>query len=329
MNTTPPNADAGAGKVITCGNTTVVLSGSSSTANATFAWVASGGGNIVSDANTATPTVNAAGTYTLTVTDPANGCTATNVVLVTVQPCTTFDGCSPGFWKNHETLWNQFTNFPPAHMPAGLKFITTTNYFTYFGITPGSNGMPTNLTMHGAISQGGGGCKALSRHAVSALLSSASGLNIEYPTGTSDFTSLYNAIRAALLSGKCSGPLFSQLEKISDGDHSNCGKFNALRSIHGNSANIETEVIKNISVVSFPNPYNDKVQFTLKSDITGKGVLEVFNAMGQKMQTVFEGNVVAGRSQTIQYNVPANNRTNLIYRFRVGDKTASGKLLKP
>ncbi|WP_338645735.1 T9SS type A sorting domain-containing protein [Flavobacterium sp. KS-LB2] len=84
-NITPPNANAGADKVLTCTVTSIALSGSSTTAGATFSWVASNGGNIVSGATTATPTVNAAGTYTLTVTDPANGCTATDVALVTLN----------------------------------------------------------------------------------------------------------------------------------------------------------------------------------------------------------------------------------------------------
>ncbi len=85
LDNTPPNANAGADKELTCTVTSIALSGSSTTPGATFAWIASNGGNIVSGANTATPTVNAAGTYTLTVTNPANGCTATDVALVTLD----------------------------------------------------------------------------------------------------------------------------------------------------------------------------------------------------------------------------------------------------
>ncbi len=90
LNNTPPNANAGADAEIICGSTTAALSGSSTTAGATFAWVDSNGGHIVTGAATATPTVDAAGTYTLTVTNPANGCTSTDVALVTVVPCATF-----------------------------------------------------------------------------------------------------------------------------------------------------------------------------------------------------------------------------------------------
>ncbi|MFL9832374.1 hypothetical protein ABS764_16090, partial [Flavobacterium sp. ST-87] len=87
VNKVLPNANAGNDGLILCGTSTVLLSGSSTTPGATFAWVASNGGNIVSGADTATPTVNTAGTYTLTVTNPANGCTATDDVMVTVQVC--------------------------------------------------------------------------------------------------------------------------------------------------------------------------------------------------------------------------------------------------
>jgi hypothetical protein len=47
--------------------------------------VASNGGNIVSGANTAMPLVNAVGTYTLTVTNPTNGCAASDEEIVTLN----------------------------------------------------------------------------------------------------------------------------------------------------------------------------------------------------------------------------------------------------
>lgn len=81
LNNTLPNVNAGADKTLTCTTTSVVLNGSSSTAGATFSW-ATIGGNIVSGGSTATPTVDAAGTYILTVTNPSNGCTAKDTAMV-------------------------------------------------------------------------------------------------------------------------------------------------------------------------------------------------------------------------------------------------------
>ena len=79
-----PNVNAGADKILTCSVTQIALSGTSTTLNASYLWVASNGGNIVSGETTLTPTVDAAGTYTLTVTGP-NGCTASDAALVTLD----------------------------------------------------------------------------------------------------------------------------------------------------------------------------------------------------------------------------------------------------
>lgn len=73
-----PNANAGQDQTLTCATTTVTLTGSSTTAGVTYAW--SGPGGYM--ATTATIQVSTAGTYTLTVTNPATGCYATDVVEV-------------------------------------------------------------------------------------------------------------------------------------------------------------------------------------------------------------------------------------------------------
>src|SRR5206468_1743450 len=80
---TVPIANAGTDKALNCTVTSVTLSGSSSTAGALFNW-STATGNIVSGANTATPVVNKAGTYVLTVTGP-NGCIASDSAVVTAD----------------------------------------------------------------------------------------------------------------------------------------------------------------------------------------------------------------------------------------------------
>lgn len=84
-NTTKPIAIVETGGEITCATPQKQLSGvgSSNGANITYSWVATNGGNIVSGQNTLTPTVNNCGTYTLTVTNATNGCTATASTSVT------------------------------------------------------------------------------------------------------------------------------------------------------------------------------------------------------------------------------------------------------
>jgi len=81
-----PNISAGSDLSILCSGSNVVLQGSGPTGgNFTIQWTTVGG-NIVSGGNTYTPTVSAGGSYTLIVTDNSNGCSATDVTIVTGPP---------------------------------------------------------------------------------------------------------------------------------------------------------------------------------------------------------------------------------------------------
>ena len=77
-NITPPNASATGGE-LTCSSNTVTLQGNSTTNGVTYGWTGPGGYN----SNLQNPEVSAAGTYTLTVTNPANSCTQTATTSVT------------------------------------------------------------------------------------------------------------------------------------------------------------------------------------------------------------------------------------------------------
>jgi gliding motility-associated-like protein len=79
-NTTLPNVSAGSTQTITCTSTSVTLSGSSTTTGVDYSWV---GTSIVNPNNQANGSVSVAGTYTLTVIDPMNGCSNTSSVVVT------------------------------------------------------------------------------------------------------------------------------------------------------------------------------------------------------------------------------------------------------
>jgi gliding motility-associated-like protein len=81
QDTTPPLAEAGESITLTCNSAIDALFGSSPTFNASFFWTTPDG-NIVSGETTTMPVVDAAGTYFLTVTNPANGCTASDSVSV-------------------------------------------------------------------------------------------------------------------------------------------------------------------------------------------------------------------------------------------------------
>lgn len=85
---------------------------------------------------------------------------------------------------------------------------------------------------------------------------------------------------------------------------------------------------KELKVKAYPNPFSSKITFVFTSPISGKATLEVYNIMGQRLGTVYEGFVRAGDIQNIQYNARFSNENNLIYKLRVNDKTAFGKLIQ-
>ncbi len=83
--TNAPTAVASGGGVIDCNNSTLTVSGAGSTTGMSYSWSASNGGNILSGGTTLTATVNAGGTYTLTVTNPSNGCSSVSTGVIVTE----------------------------------------------------------------------------------------------------------------------------------------------------------------------------------------------------------------------------------------------------
>lgn len=77
-----PDASAGPDKVLTCANPTVTLEGTMTSGDHVI-WLASDGGNIVSNWRTLNPVVDAPGTYTMRVYFYITSCTAEYTVKVT------------------------------------------------------------------------------------------------------------------------------------------------------------------------------------------------------------------------------------------------------
>ena len=83
-NANGPMASAGLPQTLTCilTNTNLSAAGSSTGAGFSYAWSAGSGGNITAGANTFTPSIDAPGTYTVTVTNTGNFCTQTSSVTI-------------------------------------------------------------------------------------------------------------------------------------------------------------------------------------------------------------------------------------------------------
>jgi hypothetical protein len=99
----------------------------------------------------------------------------------------------------------------------------------------------------------------------------------------------------------------------------------ANQSISGQSLS-RSDIYSKLNVAAVPNPFSSRVRFTIESPVSGRGSLEVFNTLGQKVQTVFQGHVSAGKQQ-IDFAVPASVKSDLIYVFRVEGHQVTGKLM--
>ena len=92
----------------------------------------------------------------------------------------------------------------------------------------------------------------------------------------------------------------------------------------------QTEQVQQLAeptVNAYPNPFNDKVKFVLNSPASGNGSLDIYNIMGQKIKSVYQGHINAG-NQSFELTIPKKQQSTLIYVFRVGDKKITGKLLQ-
>jgi hypothetical protein len=92
------------------------------------------------------------------------------------------------------------------------------------------------------------------------------------------------------------------------------------------AAEVETAASK-LAVSAFPNPFTDRVRFTIQSPRAGRATLEVYNMLGQKLAVPFEGQLNAGETRNVDYTAPVNHRSSLIYLLRMNGEQLSGKLM--
>lgn len=111
----------------------------------------------------------------------------------------------------------------------------------------------------------------------------------------------------------------------------NCTNYttNSCAAPRASITTVTPEVKQPVTKVkAYPNPYNDKVRFVIQSTVSGKGSLEVYNMLGQKIKTLYTGSIEAGVDMPLEYNVSKADRANLIYILRVGKEKVTGKLLQ-
>jgi hypothetical protein len=106
-----------------------------------------------------------------------------------------------------------------------------------------------------------------------------------------------------------------------------CGTFTHTTARIARAIPKVDQQVEQATVIAAPNPFNDRIRFSIKSPMSGKGSLDLYNMLGQKVRTVYQGNFEKGMVQYFEYNVPLSQRSNLIYLFTIGSQKVSGKLI--
>jgi hypothetical protein len=119
---------------------------------------------------------------------------------------------------------------------------------------------------------------------------------------------------------------YTNLQLLNQGNiqiHTTGGAF-ALST----NTQISQTTASSLSVSAYPNPFTDNVRFSIISPVSGKASLDIYNSMGQKLHTVYQGYIFAGRGQVIEYNVPSTFKGGLIYTLKVGNQQVNGKVIR-
>ncbi|HXF48902.1 MAG TPA: FlgD immunoglobulin-like domain containing protein [Verrucomicrobiae bacterium] len=302
-------------------------------------WVITGG----QGTSCITYTAGSSGPATLLL-DATNqfGCHSSCDVPIDCQPG--FEGCTPGFWKNHTGLWNQTSDAVSqcvASAIAGLgapysgNGTTGSSFRTTFGLT-GSEmleaGLNANLTLQQAINLGGGGFQKLARHAVAGLLSSCQ-VNYTYTT-----LQVLTQVHEAIINLEAE-PLATQLAAANNLPHDHCesglpaaapvASGRDLLNVEDDNFALDPVAVEKAAGSalptvfalrgSYPNPFNASTQINFALPQAGTVRLVIYNILGQPVRTLLDGDQPAGE-RSVLWNGTDNSGSSLssgVYFYKI------------
>ncbi|HEU4435826.1 MAG TPA: FlgD immunoglobulin-like domain containing protein, partial [candidate division Zixibacteria bacterium] len=294
-------------------------------------------------------------TFTAGISGPATllldatnqfGCHSSCDVSIDCQPG--FEGCTPGFWKNHTGLWNSNPAGPGNGDPVsecveavaasqgyGGNGTTSALFRTTFGLSSSEMqeaGLNANLTLLQAINLGGGGFQKLARHGVAGLLSACQ-VNYTY-SSLQVLTMVHNAI--VNLEAE---PTAQQLADANNLPHDHCesGLPGAAPVASGRDLlNVESDnfALDPVAVEkaagsalptvfalrgSYPNPFNASTQINFALPQAGTVRLVIYNILGQPVRTLLDGDQPAGE-RSVLWNGTDNSGSSLssgVYFYKI------------
>jgi hypothetical protein len=81
-------------------------------------------------------------------------------------------------------------------------------------------------------------------------------------------------------------------------------------------------------VKAYPNPFVDRVLFTIQPKVSGQAQLDIFDMTGRKIQTPFNGYLKAGQKQNVEVKLNTTSDGIIIYRLNTGGGQTSGRLMR-
>ena len=322
--------------------------GEASGAGFTYSWSPADGLSSSTSSNpTANPSVST--TYTVTKTHTTSGCSDTDEIDVTVnKPTVTAvaggdfnkncnenpngkqigEASTPGFtysWSPADGLSSSTSSNPTAN-PSSTTAYTVTKTHTASGCSDTdeisvtvSTGAPTFtvcLVQPDLCNQYG-----------SVTINATNGSNFTYKlnNGSPQASNVFNNLSSGSVTsvtvinenGCSTTVLCAALEE----DCTNAGRAATSTNVNREATTPET------TVKAYPNPFNDRVKFVVSVPQPGYGTLEIMNMLGQKVKTIFQGQLKAG-DQSFEMVLPQSRYSTLVYIFRINGKQVSGKLIQ-
>ncbi|MCF1194412.1 T9SS type A sorting domain-containing protein [Mangrovimonas futianensis] len=87
------------------------------------------------------------------------------------------------------------------------------------------------------------------------------------------------------------------------------------------------EVVGKPAIKAYPNPFNNEVNFKVDVPDKSEGELVLMNLLGQRVMTVFSGEIKEG-SNHYHVNLPSLNSNTLIYILSINGERFTGKLVQ-
>jgi hypothetical protein len=155
------------------------------------------------------------------------------------------------------------------------------------------------------------------------------GLAYYQPTFTNSTAGTINVVNGIPMAGHPAGAPVEQATGWVQGGSGGLAYTGSYSMTDNFTACIKPQIqsVTSTIISVYPNPYAAEVNFDILPSESGKGSLVLYDILGQRLTTVFDGDFVAGVIKTITFQMSVTHRQTAIYLFRIGNHTTAGKLI--